>query len=280
MYTAVLKHAYLPLVHRLKKTTYPEALREALANQRKPRAELERLTVAKLRALVEHAEHNCPYYAQTFRAAGVAGGKLDSLADFRAWPRLSKAEVHDHASGLKSPVYPGKAFSAVTSGSTGVALRFEQDSLHVGWVDACMDRGHGWWGLDPSDRRVVLWGRPVAGGRRAQARQWVKHRLRNILSFNTFEELTDEFLGHIADSIVRFKPKLIYGYASSIAALAEYMDKRGLVLTGDRRPPHRARRSLPDMAAARSAPASHPPGRRPPAGGRRFARAIMEKPDV
>jgi phenylacetate-CoA ligase len=236
MYAAVLKHAYLPLVHAWKKTGYRAALREALHNQKLPREELDRITLRKLRALLEHAEQNCPYYADKFRAAGVRSRDLQSLKDFRAWPRLSKAEVYEHGGGLRSPIYPGKAFTGVTSGSTGTSLRFEQDSGHVGWVEACQDRGHSWWGVGSGDRRLIMWGRPVTGGAGTQARAWIKHRLRNSLSFNTFEELNDDFLRNIARAVLRFKPKLIYGYASSIGALAEFMKREGIVVPPGSRP--------------------------------------------
>jgi phenylacetate-CoA ligase len=236
MYETICKYAYLPVIDAWKKTGHRAALQEALRNQRLSPAELEQVTLRKLRALLAHAEEHCSYYTETFRAAGVRAAELRSLADFHDFPRLSKKDVAEHGDGMRSAVFPGKLFKAVTSGSTGTALRFDQDSVHVGWVDACWDRGHGWWGIGPTDRRVVLWGRPVVGGRRAQVRQWLKHRLRNILSFNTFEELTDTFLGRIAESVASFRPKLIYGYASSVAALAEFMDRRGLVLRGDASP--------------------------------------------
>jgi phenylacetate-CoA ligase len=236
MYATVCKFAYLPLVHAWKKTGYHRALREALRNQHLPREELERLTLTKLRALLEHAESNCPYYRDSFRATGVRVRDLRSLADFRAWPRLSKREVFDHGDELKSSVFRGKKYSGVTSGSTGTALRFEQDSEHVGWVEACQDRGHSWWGIGAADRRLILWGRPVVGGTAAQARSWLKHRLRNSLSFNTFEELNDEFLGDIARSLLRFRPKLVYGYASSIGALAEFMQREGITVPRGSRP--------------------------------------------
>ena len=45
------------------------------------------------------------------------------------------------------------------------------------------------------------------------------HRLRNSLSFNTFEELTDAFLERIVGALRSFRPKLVYGYASSIGAV-------------------------------------------------------------
>jgi phenylacetate-CoA ligase len=124
----------------------------------------------------------------------------------------------------------------VTSGSTGTALRFRQGQEHEGWIDACWDRAFSWWNVGRGDRRVVLWGRPVAGGLKAQAQAWFKHRLRNGLSFNTFEELTDEFFDGVARSIMTFKPRLIFGYGSSLGALAEYMARAGLALEGKARP--------------------------------------------
>jgi phenylacetate-CoA ligase len=74
---------------------------------------------------------------------------------------------------------------------------------------------------------VILWGRPVDGPPSAQWRIWFLYRLRNRVAFNTFEELDGEFLDRIAARIIRFKPKLLYGYGSSLGALAAHLDRAG-----------------------------------------------------
>ena len=135
------------------------------------------------------------------------------------------------AAELRSPVVRGREFRAVTSGSTGKALTFWMDSVHEGWVQACQERGQAWWGLRPSDRAVILWGRPVDGSAASQWKTWALYRLRNRLAFNTFEELDDDFLESIARAVERFRPKMVYGYGSSIGALAQHLETRGRPLS-------------------------------------------------
>jgi phenylacetate-CoA ligase len=60
--------------------------------------------------------------------------------------------------------------------------------------------------------------------------------LRNGLSFNTFEELNDAFFDRIADALETFRPRIVYGYGSSLGALAEFMARTGRKLEGDARP--------------------------------------------
>jgi phenylacetate-CoA ligase len=173
---------------------------------------MQTMSHAKLARIQEHARKNTKFYS-----------KFSS--DF---PVLSKANLYQFQTDLMSESYVGYAFKGVTSGSTGTPLTFYQDSLHHAWSEACRDRAHAWWGIQRGARTFILWGRPVVGGTWVQAKSWLKYRLRNSLSFNTFQDLTDEYLGQIYRGLIRFKPELIYGYGSSIGALALWMDKRGI----------------------------------------------------
>ncbi|MGC4079562.1 MAG: hypothetical protein QM702_21475 [Rubrivivax sp.] len=236
VYEALVERVYLPVVDWRKKTSFGDASKEALANQRLSRQDLDALVLEKLRRIVAHADQTCPFYGERFRKAGVDVGTLRTAADLARFPLVAKSDVAEHGPEMDSRDYQGRIARGVTSGSTGTALRFRQGAEHEGWIDACWNRGFGWWGVRRGDRRFVLWGRPVDGGARPQVEAWLKHRLRNGLSFNTFEELTDEFLGRVVHALETFQPRMIYGYGSSIGALAEFMARENLVLEGDARP--------------------------------------------
>lgn len=233
---AFTRRVYLPLVGRRKELHYEEAQAEAQRNQRASAEALAALSFTKLKKILRHADENVPFYRERFAAAGVRPSEIQSLEDFRRIPPLTKREMGDAGERLFSPRVDGTYAQGVTSGSTGVALRFRVSSRHEGWIEAAMDRGHRWWGIERHDKRLILWGRPVAGGRRAQLNAWVRYRLRNSLHFNTFEELTDEYLAEIADAFEAFRPKLVYGYGSSLGALAAYMDRAGRSLPPKARP--------------------------------------------
>ena len=56
---------------------------------------------------------------------------------------------------------------------------------------------------------------------------WLKHRLRNAISFNSFEEQDDAFCARVVETIETFRPRLVWGYGSSIGRLAEYLESVG-----------------------------------------------------
>lgn len=236
LYEAVVERVYLPVVDWRKRSGFGDASREALANARLPRAELDALVLRKLRHLVAHADASSPFYGERFRAAGVGASTVRVAADLARFPLVAKSDVAEHGDRMDSRDYQGRIARGVTSGSTGTALRFRQGAEHEGWIDACWNRGFGWWGVRRGDRRLVLWGRPVDGGTRPQVEAWLKHRLRNGLSFNTFEELTDEFLSRVARSLATFQPRVVYGYGSSIGALAEFIAREKMELEPSARP--------------------------------------------
>lgn len=226
---------YLPVVDWRKQTGYATAFAEAMANQRRSRAELDAMILRKLGRLVRSAATGSPYYRERFAAGGIDPA-IRTLDDFRRLPLLTKATVATEGDRLANERHAGEARNAVTSGSTGLALRFRQSAEYEGWVDACFARGLSWWGVARSDRRILLWGRPIVGGRRALAQFWLKHRLRNGLAYNTFGDLTDAAFERVADAIETFRPRWIYGYGSSIGALATYLDRTGRALSPAARP--------------------------------------------
>lgn len=228
--TYVCERGYLPLVDRVKRVPVSEASREALVNEGRSIDELRGITLAKLNRLLASAR-TAPFY----RARNVPR-TVASFADYANVLPLEKGDVAAHENVLIAQGYRGPVFRGVTSGSTGVALRFAYSAEHEAWIEACTDRAHRWWGISRGAPRLILWGRPITDSTRAQVRAWLMYRLRNAHSFNTFEELTPAFFERMIATIRTVRPALVYGYGSSIGALASYMDERGIVLDVHERP--------------------------------------------
>src|SRR5712671_1827599 len=53
-------------------------------------AELEELQLRQLRALLLHCFHQVPYYRRVLAEAGLSSRPIDSLADFRRLPLLTR----------------------------------------------------------------------------------------------------------------------------------------------------------------------------------------------
>lgn len=150
-----------------------------------------------------------------------------TIADISKIPVLTKDEIRSSLNIMRGAPQ-GKFFKGSTSGSTGVALTFFNDSLSLAWADACKWRGRNWLGANRYTSSLVLWGQPLHFGKRGKWLSGIKHWLRNTYFFNTFHNLDDSFLEKICACIAAKKPKYIYGYGSSIAALARYMKEQNV----------------------------------------------------
>lgn len=236
IYTLICKQLYSPLLDRTKQSPFREALDEAVRNERRPLGELRSLQIDKLRRILGHASRHVPYYAAAFARAGLVPDDIRDVADLRRLPVLTKEEVFASGARMVSDRYVGRLFAASTSGSTGIAMRFHVDSGQYGWVEAMQWRGRRWWGIERGDPSVVLWSRPVARTRWTNARAWGVNRLRNTVQFDAFTDLDAAKAELIAGAIERHRPRLIYGYGSSLGKLADLLHTAGPRLSPGAKP--------------------------------------------
>ncbi len=213
----MLASQYILLTHKLKGMPYAEAYIQAMHNQYLAPEDLRKLAALKLIELTKYAAEHVPFYT---------GRSLD----FKEWPLLSKREVFESENSLIAPINNRGVSVCVTSGSSGTPLRFRQDSVHQAWSEACWDRANAWWGIPLGSRQMVLWGRPVSEGTDINRLVWWKHRFKNVFLFNTFSRLKPDYLESLVKAMRVIRPKILYGYGSSIGALASYMHKMGLKL--------------------------------------------------
>jgi len=232
----VTKSLYYPLLDAVKKTPFRAAFAEALAHERWSPGALEADSLARLKAVLALAESGCPYYAEAFRGCGVRAADLVSPQDLARFPVLKKAQLFEHAERLKDRRYRGPSLRGTTSGSTGIAMSFFHDPVHHAWVEASQWRGRRWWGVERGDTQLVLWSRPVENTRASSLAAWGKYRLRNSIQFDTFRDFTPAVVDRMLRAVRRWRPRMIYGYGSSIGRLGLELERRGVVLSPDERP--------------------------------------------
>src|SRR5947207_3039899 len=81
-------------------------LREFERTQFLPADELRDLQLRRLRALLEHAYRECPFYRRRFDEAGLVPDDIRRLEDLRALPPLEKREVQEHGEALVARCWP------------------------------------------------------------------------------------------------------------------------------------------------------------------------------
>ncbi len=193
---------------------------EALALERRPRAEIDAVVVAKLRALLGHAARHVPFHAARQRAAGIDEARLRSIADLAALPPLTKADLRDCGEALLSGgrVDPSWIRNA-SGGSTGAPVVFHQDAAYHRRMLADQARHVTWMGLPWWSPRAFVWG----ADRDSRAHVGWQGRLRDAatgtLFLNTFRARDADYAA-FARACAADDVPLVIGYASSLEHFA------------------------------------------------------------
>jgi phenylacetate-CoA ligase len=224
-----------PLHERLRGRETPRLWRALRAGERLPREAIAQLQLAALRETLTHAVAAVPYYRRRFAEHRVEPASFAALADLERLPFLTKADIRTHLPEMLDPEAEARGQLApyATSGSTGEPLSFYVDRRRAAADNAARARARLWWGVWPGDREVLVWGSRLELGRRTPAHR-VTERLFNLRTLPA-GELGDGAIDALATAIRRFRPTIIFGYATAVGLLAEYVLKSGS--TANLRPP-------------------------------------------
>ncbi|MFN3919402.1 MAG: phenylacetate--CoA ligase family protein [Methylohalobius sp.] len=199
-------------------------LAELERSQYLSRQQIKALQLKRLSQLLKTALAHSPWHASRIQAAGIDIEHF-TLADLRRLPLMTKDDARQYRDEIVWKDAPGGVFRYTTGGSTGEPLIFYFGRKRQAADAACRMRARRWWGVEPGDREVLLWGAPSE----LNATNWIKtvrDRLCNQLLLNAFE-MSRAHMDEYLDLIQRFQPKILYGYASSLALLAEHAVQRG-----------------------------------------------------
>ncbi len=207
----------------LRRPTFPYA--EALErSQWLARDALRDLQLQRLRRLLENAARHCPWHARRIRETGIDPSRL-TWEDFHRLPTMTREDARRHGEEMIWREAPGGIFRYTTGGSSGEPLVFHFGRKRQAADAACRIRGRRWWGVEPGDPEVLLWGAPVELNRTDRIKA-LRDRLCNQLLLNAFE-MSPERMDAYLDVLEAFQPKILYGYASSLALLAEHAERQG-----------------------------------------------------
>jgi len=196
-----------------------------------PREEIEQLQCEKLGRLLRIALANCPWHAERIRSCGLAElverNEL-TLSDLRRLPTMTKQDAREHGEAMRWKDVPGGSFRYNTGGSSGQPLIFHFGRWRQASDAAGRIRARRWWGADVGDREVYLWGAPVELAKTDRIKA-LRDRLLNQLVLNAFD-MSPAHMDDYLVAIQSFRPRCVYGYASSVALLAAHARERGVSL--------------------------------------------------
>jgi len=205
---------------------YPTArgsLKELKRYEFAPPNEIEDRQWSMLVSTLRHAGKTVPYYRDLFRQLHVDIGTL-SIGDFSTLPVLTKRDLRNRAHDLRSEAAHPEADLRASGGSTGTPVQFWQDPVYRDWGRASRWLVEGWWGIEPGERAACIWGADQDLNERS-FRDRIHAAISQERICNAFA-ISEEELERFARMLSRWQPKLLRGYASALAAFAEFMESR------------------------------------------------------
>ena len=196
--------------------------KELLAIQHLPQEELRQRQFWMLSSLLAHAYNTVPFYKKCFDALGLHPDDIRSFEDFAQLPVISRQDTQEHLKEMISgAVLENMRYLNFSGGTTGEPIRFYQDlrlreSMEANWL-LCLSFA-GW---KPSDMIVSIWGNPRDSTSTA-IKQGLRPWLAGQLVVNAYRYGQEEFKAWLS-AIASYRRVYLYGYASVIADLAEYM---------------------------------------------------------
>lgn len=191
------------------------------------REELERMQVASLRALLEHAGKNVPYWRELFRRIGFDPRGVRRTADLVELPILTREIVQERYDALVDPARRATNIRKGTSGTTGVPLKFQYCNESEAWRQATRLRGYGWAGYRMGLRTLHYWG---TGSQTPSGLTAHKMRLDRALKREGYIDAVRQDEGSLratAERIARMHPHCIIAYTQALASFARWIHERG-----------------------------------------------------
>ena len=217
MYNKFVKYLYFPITEKIKGSKLYPYYKILDRTQWLTSKEIQSQQWNKLVKLLNEAKAHVPYYKF------LSDTTINTYKDFGHLPILEKEDIRNNFDNLINQSFAKKYFKSRTSGSTGLSLEFFVSWEAESWVTAGQWRARGWFGIDIGDRGLYIWGRPLES-KKDEILAKIKARIKNNLLISAFD-LSDDTLEKNWTIIEKFKPVYIYGYASSIFQLANFVKK-------------------------------------------------------
>ena len=170
-----------------------------------------------------------PFYRDLFDGAGLGPSDVRTLDDLRGVPLLSKDTVAENLyHGMLSNNHDKRRMLRVaTSGSTGepFVCYADRHQLEIRW--AATLRGLEMTGYRFGDRQVRLWHQTIGMGRVQVAQEKLDALLSRRVFIPAFE-ISDANVEQVLETIRRYRPVLLDGYAESLHLLARHLGQRSL----------------------------------------------------
>ena len=190
---------------------------------------LRKYQLEQVQQLIDLCYKHIPYYAQTWKRAGIEPGDIKTLEDFAKLPALTKEDLRVHHARMLDPRIPRRQLHVTsTGGSTGTPLiRYNTaDELwrHYAAVWARLRPG-----VQRGEHYATFGAQPVVPARQQRPPFWRDNRAANQRLYS-MRHLCPAFLEAYARSLMGTPFAYYQGIKSMLCIVAQYMQDRGLQL--------------------------------------------------
>lgn len=232
LYTAICSNVLFP-IHELLKGHESWALRKRLERSQWSSAQqfdLDR--TERLRNFLGDIGRRVPHYRQLFSRLEFDPATVSSVDVLRLLPLLTKSDIRGNIENFKAEGH-GPLTRYNTGGSSGEPLIFYIGKARRSHDVAAKWRATRWWDVDIGDTELVVWGSPIEIGAQDRMRRIRDGLMRSSL-LPAFE-MSEANLNSFVTAIQKARPKMLFGYPSSLALIATHakqykrvMDKLGI----------------------------------------------------
>ena len=230
----LVRQALLPLHERLRGRATMRFYHRLRAHDRMQADAMQELQWQRLKKLLAHCLEHVPFYRDRLRGAGITDVNELTRQRYERLPQLTRDDIRNHKEAMVARGWRERLIQANTGGSTGEPLVFYSDRGKEACHNAQKLRARSWFGVMPGDRQVDFWGSPIELNKQSELRILKDRWLLNQVVLSAFN-LTDQRLSDYVAFVVRFRPRLIYGYPTVIFRVAQWIREHPGVL-GDYRP--------------------------------------------
>lgn len=184
---------------------------------------------AMLRIVWERAVEQQPFY-RMWADRHKLPSRIREVRELEGFPPLTKDDLREHHDLVFARSSPARVYS--TGGSTGTPVHYPRGRGEALERYAGAFVARSWYGIEPGDPYVHLWGAShrFGEGRQAVIRQWRRNLLNwglGAVRLNAYD-LSPEMLVEHARRVWETNPVFIAGYSSSVVRVARTARSQGL----------------------------------------------------
>jgi phenylacetate-CoA ligase len=182
-----------------------------------------------LRNLLLHAYTTTRYYRRRFDEAGIHPSEINSPADLKSFPVLTRADIAQHLDDLKSTKYQSNQLqTAATGGTTDTPVPILRSRDSVLEKSAMQLRFNSWAGFLPGDKVFYLWGarQDYSENPSWRWRLYDRYLMRRVWGATSL--LNSQTLESHRQQFNRLRPKIVYAYPTPLALFCEYLRDSGV----------------------------------------------------